>query len=31
VWIPEGSGVAPPDDEIQAAIGAAARRHPHTA
>jgi glutaredoxin-dependent peroxiredoxin len=29
VWIPDESGVAPPYEEIEAAIGAAARRHPH--
>jgi peroxiredoxin len=31
VWLPEDSGVAPPDEEIEAAIGAATRRRPHTA
>jgi peroxiredoxin len=31
VWIPEGSDVPPPDEEIEAAIGAAVRRHHHLA
>jgi peroxiredoxin len=31
VWIPDESGVSPPDEEIEAAISAAARRHPHPA
>jgi glutaredoxin-dependent peroxiredoxin len=31
VWVPDESGVAPPDEEIEAAIGAATRRRPHTA
>jgi hypothetical protein len=30
-WIPEGSDVPPPDEEIEAAIGAAVRRHHHPA
>jgi glutaredoxin-dependent peroxiredoxin len=29
VWIPDESGVAPPDEEIETAIGAAVRRHHH--
>ena len=31
MWIPDESGIAPPDDEIEAAIGAATRRRPHLA